>query len=128
MRLTVPSRTVPSPAICFPPDLAVPPRRRFFLGRSMRGTTKMRRHDFLSLPQGADDFIWATGIEDTFIVDPWPATGRTLDEYELTQHYDCWRQDIGLIGELGVAAARYGIPWYRVNPSPGQFEWGWTDE
>ena len=33
-------------------------------------------------------FLWATGIEDTFITDPWPATGRTLDEYELTQHYE----------------------------------------
>jgi len=23
---------------------------------------------------------------------------------------------------------RYGIPWYRVNPAPGRFDWRWTDE
>ncbi|MDP9379353.1 MAG: family 1 glycosylhydrolase [Chloroflexota bacterium] len=23
---------------------------------------------------------------------------------------------------------RYGIPWYRVNPAPGVFDWSWTDE
>jgi beta-glucosidase/6-phospho-beta-glucosidase/beta-galactosidase len=22
---------------------------------------------------------------------------------------------------------RYGIPWYRVNPAPGRFDWSWTD-
>jgi len=88
----------------------------------------MRRHDFLPVPQGPDDFIWATGIEDTFITDPWPATGRTLEEYELTQHYDHWREDVGLIATLGLGAARYGIPWYRVNPAPGEFDWRWTDE
>jgi beta-glucosidase len=88
----------------------------------------MRRHDFLPLPQGPDDFIWATGIEDTFIIDPWPATGRTLEEYELTQHYELWKEDVGLIASLGVAAARYGIPWYRVNPAPGEFDWRWTDQ
>src|SRR5205085_8168088 len=72
-------------------------------------------------------FLWATGIEDTFITDPWPATGRTLDEYELTQHYDCWQHDIDLIAELGVRTARYGIPWHRVNPAPGRFNWDWPD-
>jgi beta-glucosidase len=88
----------------------------------------MRRHDFLAVPQGPEEFIWATGIEDTFVTDPWPATGRSLEEYELTQHYDRWREDIGLIAALGVGAARYGIPWYRVNPAPGEFDWRWTDE
>jgi beta-glucosidase/6-phospho-beta-glucosidase/beta-galactosidase len=73
-------------------------------------------------------FFWATGIEDTFITDPWPATGRTLEEYELTQHYRFWRDDFRRIAELGVNSVRYGIPWYRVNPRPGVFDWSWTDE
>lgn len=76
---------------------------------------------------GPDTFIWATGIEDTFITAPWPATGRTLDEYELTGHYERWRDDLGLMGELGVRAARYGIPWHRINPAPGRWEWEWAD-
>src|SRR5438094_181215 len=85
------------------------------------------RADFLRLPRGTDPFIWATGIEDTFIVDPHPVTGRTLDEYELTGHYDQWAGDIGRVAELGVAAVRYGIPWYRAEPRPGEFDWSWTD-
>src|SRR4051812_6900427 len=62
-------------------------------------------------------FLWATGIEDTFITAPWPATARTLDEYELTGHYLKWREDLDLMAELGVRTARYGIPWHRVQPT-----------
>ena len=72
-------------------------------------------------------FIWAAGIEDTFIAAPHPVTGRILDEYALTEHYDRWEEDLQLIAGLGVSAARYGIPWYRVNPRPGEFDWSWTD-
>lgn len=75
-----------------------------------------------------DFFFWATGIEDTFITEPWPATGRTLDEYELTQHYEKWAEDIGLIKELGVTHARYGIPWHRINPQPNAWDWSFADK
>jgi beta-glucosidase len=74
-----------------------------------------------------DSFLWATGIEDTFITAPWPATGRTLDEYELTGHYERWREDIDLMASLGVQHARYGIPWHRVNPEPARWDWQWAD-
>lgn len=72
-------------------------------------------------------FVWATGIEDTFITAPWPATGRTLDEYELTGHYEQWREDLALMPEIGVTAARYGIPWHRIQPARGQWEWDFVD-
>ncbi|MEO6567657.1 MAG: family 1 glycosylhydrolase, partial [Opitutaceae bacterium] len=75
----------------------------------------------------ASSFFWAAGIEDTFITDPWPKTGRTLDEYELTGHYDRWYADIGLMGELGVSAARYGIPWHRIQPAPHEWRWDFVD-
>ena len=51
-------------------------------------------------------FWWATGIEDTFITAPHPVTSRTLDEYELTGHYERWRDDLDLMASLGVPAAR----------------------
>jgi len=73
-------------------------------------------------------FFWATGIEDTFITAPWPQTGRTLDEYELTQHYEHWRSDIGLMSELGVTHARYGIPWHKINPTPNTWDWRFADQ
>ncbi|MDQ3856694.1 MAG: family 1 glycosylhydrolase, partial [Chloroflexota bacterium] len=73
-------------------------------------------------------FVWAVGIEDTFVGQPHRRTGRVLDEYELTDHYRLWREDLALVASLGVQMIRYGIPWYRVNPAPGVYDWAWTDE
>lgn len=52
---------------------------------------------------GAADFAWAVGIEDTFIPQLGRSTGRLLDEYALTQHYERWRQDLDLAASLGSA-------------------------
>ena len=83
--------------------------------------------DRTGLGTGARDFRWAVGIENTFV--PHTRSGhRRLDEYELMDHYRLWRQDIDLAADLGVDSIRYGIPWYRVNPSPGVYDWSWTDE
>ncbi len=73
-------------------------------------------------------FVWAAGIEDTFITAPWPKTGRTLDEYELTGHYRRWHEDLGLMAEIGVSAARYGIPWHRIQPTPTTWAWDFVDD
>jgi beta-glucosidase/6-phospho-beta-glucosidase/beta-galactosidase len=81
------------------------------------------------VPPGFDvPFAWAVGIEDTFVPHVRARSGRALDEYELTQHDRFWRQDLQMIRDIGVRYIRYGIPWYRVNPAPGQFDWSWTDE
>lgn len=72
-------------------------------------------------------FVWATGIEDTFIPQTRPGH-RPLDEYELIGHYDHWREDLALARELGVHAIRWGVPWYRVEPQRGSFNWHWTDQ
>lgn len=72
-------------------------------------------------------FWWATGIEDSFIATPWDKTGRTMDEYELTDHYRRWREDMDLMAHLGVTTARYGVPWYRLQPAPNQWDWTWAD-
>ena len=70
------------------------------------------------LRTAACNFLWAVGIENTFV--PQTRAGhRRLDEYELMDHYRLWRQDLDLAADLGVSAIRYGIPWYRVNPAPG---------
>src|SRR3954447_14633685 len=78
------------------------------------------------LGNSAAAFRWAVGIENTFV--PHTRAGhRRLDEYELMDHYKLWRQDIDLAADLGISTIRYGIPWYKVNPKPGQFDWSWTD-
>lgn len=74
-----------------------------------------------------DAFWWATGIEDTFITAPHPRTGRTLDEYELTGHYARWREDLDLMAELKVPAARYGVPWHRIQPERARWDWRHAD-
>jgi beta-glucosidase/6-phospho-beta-glucosidase/beta-galactosidase len=75
----------------------------------------------------ARDFIWAAGIEDTFV--PQVRRGhRALDEYELMGHYQHWREDLALGRELGLDAMRWGVPWYKVEPEDGKFDWSWTDE
>jgi beta-glucosidase len=73
------------------------------------------------------DFIWAGGIEDTFIPQTRPGH-RALDEYQLMGHYEHWREDIALGRGLGLKALRWGVPWYRVQPAPDEFDWRWTDE
>jgi beta-glucosidase/6-phospho-beta-glucosidase/beta-galactosidase len=72
-------------------------------------------------------FVWATGIEDTFVFEPHKVTGRILDEYELTHHYERWREDLDLMATLGVPMARYGIPWYRIQLQPNVWDWTFAD-
>src|SRR5688572_13395386 len=83
----------------------------------------------LELKSGIEkEFLWATGIEDTFITAVYQKTGRSLDEYELTDHYNLWNEDFVRMKELGVRTCRYGIPWHRIQPAPGVWDWNWTDQ
>lgn len=74
-----------------------------------------------------DQFIWAAGIEDTFVPQTKPGH-RSLDEYELMGHYENWKTDLDLCRDLGLRALRWGVPWYKVEPEKGRFEWHWVDE
>lgn len=73
-----------------------------------------------------DRVHFAVGVEDTFIPQAGPGQ-RPLDEYQLTQHYQLWHGDLGLAKESGATMIRWGIPWYRINPEPGRWDWGWLD-
>lgn len=72
-------------------------------------------------------FTWAVGIEDTFVPQAKPGM-RPLEEYELTQHYRFWRDDLAAAAKLGVQRVRWGVPWYKVETAPGQYDWSWVDE
>lgn len=75
-----------------------------------------------------EDFLWATGIENTFIPQTRPGH-RALDEYQLMGHYEHWRDDLALVRDLGLKMARWGVPWYRIEPfQPGDYDWSWTDQ
>lgn len=83
--------------------------------------------DTLDTLQAPHAFQWLAGIEDTFVTAPSPRTGRTLDEYELTGHYDRLEADLDLHAQLGVRAVRHGIPWHRIEPAPGRWDFEWAD-
>jgi beta-glucosidase len=75
-------------------------------------------------PEG---FVWAVGIENTFIGQTERMGEKVLDEFALTHHYQYWREDLDRCADLGVRAIRYGMPWYKVEPAKGQFDWDWAD-
>ena len=77
--------------------------------------------------RSANEFLWAGGIEDTFVPQTRPGH-RSLDEYELMGHYEHWKEDIALTRNVGMNALRWGVPWYKVEPEKGRFDWSWTDQ
>lgn len=70
---------------------------------------------------------FAVGIEDTF-VPQWKPGLRPLDEYDLMQHYRFWSEDLGYAAESGATMVRWGIPWYKVNPARGEWDFEWLDK
>ncbi|ERK72450.1 family 1 glycosylhydrolase [Leifsonia aquatica] len=66
------------------------------------------------------------GIEDTFVPQARPGE-RAIDEYELTEHYERFDADFALAAGVGAELLRWGVPWYRVAPEPGVWDWEWTD-
>lgn len=84
-------------------------------------------HESDSSDKLTESFSWAGGIEDTFIPQSKPGL-RPLEEYELTQHYDQWKEDLDRAKSLGLTKLRWGVPWYKVEPKEGEFDWTWTDK
>lgn len=76
---------------------------------------------------GQFPFVWGVGIENTNIGWPLAASPEGLDEYALTAHYAKWEADLELAASIGATAVRYGLPWYRVNPVRGGWDWAWSD-
>ncbi|WP_223691511.1 family 1 glycosylhydrolase [Leifsonia poae] len=69
---------------------------------------------------------FALGIEDTFV--PQAREGeRPIDEYELTDHYEQFDADFRLGASVGADLLRWGVPWYRVTPERGHWDWSWVD-
>ena len=44
-----------------------------------------------------------------------------------TRHIEFWRGDLERLRESGIMQLRYPIPWHRIEPSPGHFDWRWID-
>ncbi|RFA18234.1 family 1 glycosylhydrolase [Subtercola boreus] len=69
---------------------------------------------------------FALGIEDTFVPQSRPGE-RAIDEYELTDHYAQVETDLALAKGVGADLLRWGVPWYRIAPEQGRWDWSWID-
>lgn len=88
----------------------------------------------LILPQGhpvpsAHRFLFATGIENSYPMIRLPdGIVKRVDEMEKMGHYRRWREDFGLVRDLGIEYLRYGPPYYKVHLGPGRYDWSFADE
>ena len=75
------------------------------------------------------NFMFATGIENSYpnILLPNGQVHR-VDEMEKCGHYAHWREDFGLVQELGIKFLRYGPPLYSTHIGPGRYDWSFADE
>jgi hypothetical protein len=79
-------------------------------------------------PPGAPTtFEWLSGVDDAFLIHPSERTGRTLDEYAVTGHYERLETDVALLAGVGVRTVRYGLPWHRINPARGHWDFTFAD-
>ncbi len=64
------------------------------------------------------------GVECGF---PLKSGNKRIDELEKTQHYTYFASDLLKAKGLGIDMIRYGIPWHRVEPEKGKWDWNWVD-
>jgi len=74
------------------------------------------------------EFMFTTGIENSYPTIEWKGKTIRQDELSKTKHYERWRDDFGLVKELGIEYLRYGPPYFSVHLGPGKYDWEFTDE
>jgi beta-glucosidase/6-phospho-beta-glucosidase/beta-galactosidase len=74
------------------------------------------------------NFIFATGIENSYPTILSNGKKIRIDEMELCGHYQRWEEDFRLVKELGVTHLRYGPPYYKTHLGPGHYDWSFSDE
>ncbi|RTQ47226.1 glycosyl hydrolase family protein [Hymenobacter gummosus] len=83
-------------------------------------------HDGRGLPTGSpSNFMFATGIECSY---PTIDHGRTRrDQLAESYHYERYKEDLGLVRELGLKVLRYNLPYYKIHKGPGRYDWEFAD-
>ena len=72
------------------------------------------------------NFMFATGIECSY---PTIKQGKVRrDLLRECDHYNRYKEDLGLVKELGLNVLRYGLPYYSIHKAPGKFDWSFADE
>ena len=85
-----------------------------------------RGHDGSGLPDAnPGNFMFATGIECSY---PTIEKGKVRrDQLRECGHYDRWKEDLGLVKEMGLKVLRYGLPYYSIHKGPGKYDWTFAD-
>ncbi len=85
-----------------------------------------RGHDGSGLPAlTPSNFMFATGIECSY---PTIQHGKIRrDQLRECGHYERYKEDLGLVKELGLKVLRYGLPYYQIHRAPGKFDWAFAD-
>jgi beta-glucosidase/6-phospho-beta-glucosidase/beta-galactosidase len=73
-------------------------------------------------------FMFATGIENSYPTIEWQGKRIRQDELAKTKQYECWRDDFALLKELGIEHLRYGPPYFSTHTGPGKYDWSFADE
>ncbi|MCK8491949.1 MULTISPECIES: family 1 glycosylhydrolase [Spirosoma] len=83
-------------------------------------------HDGSGLPvDNPSNFMFATGIECSY---PTIEHGKVRrDQLRECGHYDRWKEDLGLVKEMGLKVLRYGLPYYSIHLGPGKYDWSFAD-
>jgi beta-glucosidase/6-phospho-beta-glucosidase/beta-galactosidase len=85
-----------------------------------------RGHNGSGLPTGLpNNFMFATGIECSY---PTIDHGKTRrDMLAECDHYNRYKEDLGLVKEMGLKVLRYGLPYYNIQKGPGKYDWEFAD-
>jgi beta-glucosidase/6-phospho-beta-glucosidase/beta-galactosidase len=83
-------------------------------------------HNGSGLPTGLPtNFMFATGIECSY---PTIDHGKTRrDMLAECDHYNRYKEDLGLVKEMGLKVLRYGLPYYNIQTGPGKYDWEFAD-
>ena len=83
-------------------------------------------HNGNGLPTGLpNNFMFATGIECSY---PTIDQGKTRrDLLAECDHYNRYKEDLGLVKELGLKVLRYGLPYYKIQQSADKYDWEFAD-
>ena len=70
--------------------------------------------------------MFCTGIENSV---PTIQGGKVrIDEMESCHHYERWKEDFGLVVEMGIEYLRYGPPIHKTLIGPEKYDWSFADE
>lgn len=73
--------------------------------------------------------MFATGIENSYPTIALPdGTTKRVDSMEKSDHYRRWREDFGVVRELGLEYLRYGPAYYSAHLGHDRYDWSYADE